>query len=185
MRLGLTRLPTPHPIGEQLPAVYAEDDFIQAFTAALDDVLAPVFATLDSFSAYLDPRLAPADFLDWLAHWVALDVDESWTPAQRRELITKAVELHRWRGTRRGLAEHVELLTGGIVDVTDSGGCVTPEQPGGPLPDPGRARVMVRVRVADPGRVNERRLRAAIAESVPAHVLVTIEVLPGASGAEG
>jgi phage tail-like protein len=178
MRTGATRLPPQHPIGEQLPAVYAEDDFVQGFTTALDEVLAPVFATLDCFTSYLDPRLAPPDFLDWLARWVALSPDEGWTPGQRRELITHAVELHRWRGTRRGLTEHLKLLTGGQVEVTDSGGCVTPERPGAPLPDPGPPYVLVRVRVGDPGRVDQRRLTAVVAEAVPAHVRVTVEVLP-------
>jgi phage tail-like protein len=181
MRIGLTRLPTRHPIGEQLPGVYAEDEFVQGFTGALDDVLSPVFATLDSFSAYLDPRLAPADFLDWLARWVALDVDESWTPAQRRELITKAVELHRWRGTRRGLAEHVMLLTGGVVEVTDSGGSSW-----SPTPDtapPGEASPWVRVRVSVE-QASEQTLaamrsavEAAVAAAKPAHVAHSVEVV--------
>lgn len=29
-----------------------------------------------------------------------------------------------WPGTRRGLAKHVRLLTGGEVEITDSGGCI-------------------------------------------------------------
>src|SRR4051794_35664644 len=113
MRNGVSSLPTPHPIGDRLPAIYLQDDFTQRFTEALDAVLAPVFATLDSFSGYLDPRLAPDDFLDWLAGWVALDLDERWTPLQRRALVANAVELHRRRGTRRGLAAHVRMITGG------------------------------------------------------------------------
>ena len=51
-----TRPAQPAPIGEQLPALYADDDFAQRFTAGLDTVLAPVFSTLDNLPAYLDPR---------------------------------------------------------------------------------------------------------------------------------
>ncbi len=179
MRAAVPGLRSPHPIGEQLPAVYAEDRFVQGFTGALDEVLAPVLSTLDNFAGYLDPAVAPEDFVGWLAHWVALRVDESWSPAQLRQLVTRSVELHRWRGTQRGLAEHVQLLTGGAVEVTDSGGVAASPQPGAPLPDPGPAWVKVRVRVPDPAQVDQRRLTATVMDSVPAHVRVTVEVVEG------
>jgi phage tail-like protein len=182
MRAGVPNLPTPYPIGDRLPAIYLQDDFTQRFTEALDAVLAPVFATLDSFAGYLDPRLAPADFLDWLAGWVALDLDDSWTPVQRRALVANAVELHRRRGTRRGLAAQVRLISGGDVEITDSGGCTSSDRPNAPLPGTSPARVEVRVRVADPSTVDRARLRAAVVEAVPAHVRVTIEVLPSGGG---
>lgn len=176
MRTAIGNLPTAHPLGERLPAVYLDDDFATRLTSAFDEVLAPVLLTLDCFSGYLDPRIAPPDFLAWLGTWVALAVDEGWSGAQPRELVARAVELHRWRGTRRGLAEHVELLTGGDVTIEDSGGCDWSPVPGGPLPGTAPAHVTVRVSVADPGRVDQR-LRAAIAELVPAHVTVTVEIL--------
>lgn len=179
MRTGIPGLPSAHPLGEQLPAVYADDQFVRGFTSALDEVLAPVLSTLDNFAGYLDPGVAPEDFVGWLAHWVALRVDESWSPAQLRQLVTRSVELHRWRGTRRGLAEHVGLLTGGAVEVTDSGGVVASPTPGAPLPDPGPAWVQVRVRVPDAARVDRRRLTAAVVEAVPAHVRVAVEVVEG------
>ena len=177
MRIGVPSLPTPYPIGDQLPAIYLQDDFTQRFTEALDAVLAPVFATLDSFAGYLDPTLAPPDFLDWLAGWVALDLDDSWTPVQRRALVANAVELHRRRGTRRGLAAHVRLISGGHVEITDSGGCSSSDRPSAPLPGSSPAQVGVRVRVPDPSTVDLRRLHAAVVEAVPAHVRVSIEVV--------
>ncbi|HEY0637168.1 MAG TPA: phage tail protein [Pseudonocardiaceae bacterium] len=176
MRTELSGLPTPHPIGERLPAVYQENDFVQEFTAALDEVLAPVFVTLDCFAGYLDPWLAPADFVDWLAGWVAVHPDEGRPLEQRRELVAGAVELHRWRGTRRGLLAHVRLLTGGDVELVDSGGCTHSDEPGGPLPGSAAATVTVRVRVADPAAVDQDLVRAAVAELVPAHITVEVEV---------
>ncbi len=176
MRTAIADLPTPHPIGERLPAVYLDDEFTQGFTAALDAVLAPAFLTLDCFAGYLDPWLAPADFLDWLASWVALGLDEDRTERQRRELVAGAVELHRWRGTNRGLAAHVRLLTGGAVEVVDSGGCTHSDRPDAPLPGTAGAGVVVRVRVDDPATVDQAWLRAAVADVVPAHVRVDLEV---------
>jgi len=177
MRAALANLPTPHPIGERLPSVYLEDEFTRQFTSALDEVLAPVFVTLDCFAGYLDPWLAPPDFLDWLATWVALRIDESWPEDQRRQLVANAVELHRWRGTRRGLAAHARLLTGGEVEVLDSGGCTASDHPDGPLPGSAPSRVLLRVRVADPASVDQRQLQAVITEAVPAHVRVDVEVV--------
>ncbi|ANZ38869.1 phage tail protein [Lentzea guizhouensis] len=168
---------SPHPLGERLPAVYTDDDFTQRFTAALDEVLAPVFTVLDCFAAYLDPRLAPAGFADWLAGWVALDLDESWTASQRRELVARAVHLHRFRGTRRGLAEHVWLLTGGRVEIADSGGTAVSPRPDGALPGSSPAHVLIRIRLADPHAVDRARITAAVRRMVPAHVATTIEVV--------
>lgn len=176
MRSAVDDLLSPHPLGERMPAVYTDDDFTQRFTQALDEVLAPVFTVLDCFAAYLDPRLAPPDFVDWLAGWVALDLDESWSCEQRRELVASAVHLHRLRGTKRGIADHVELLTGGSAEVVDSGGTAVSDQANGPLPGSSPARVLIRIRVADPDSVDRARITAAVRRTVPAHVATTIEV---------
>lgn len=176
MRTAVDDLISPHPLGERMPSVYTDDDFTQRFTQALDEVLAPIFTVLDCFPAYLDPRLAPADFVDWLAGWVALDLDESWSAPQRRELVARAVRLHRFRGTRRGLAEHVWLLTGGRVDIADSGGTSVSQRTQGPMPGSSPAHVLIRIRVADPDGVDRARITAAVRRMVPAHVATTIEV---------
>ncbi|GAA2978132.1 phage tail protein [Actinokineospora diospyrosa] len=180
MRTASADVPVRHPIGERLPAIYAENEFTQRFTAALDEVIAPLFAVLDSFADYFDPALAAPDFLDWLSSWVALEADEGWGPRQRRDLIGAAVAMHRRRGTVDGLARQVELLTGGAVEVTDTGGCVANAEHGGPLPgaDPGQVRVLVRV--ADPAAVDPAAVRASVAESVPVHLRVAVEVVGGA-----
>ncbi|WP_163510809.1 phage tail protein [Fodinicola acaciae] len=176
MRNAVTELPTAYPIGAQLPAVYLEDEFTQRLTDALDQVLAPVFAVLDCFAVYIDPRLAPPDFLDWLSEWVAVHLDEGWTPEQRRTLVTHAVHLHRWRGTAHGLSTVTKLLTGGQVEVADSGGCSISQTANSALPGSSPAQAVVRLRVPDPDQVDLRRLRSAVAETIPAHVAVRVEV---------
>lgn len=179
MRGLVPGLHSPHPIGQRLPALYVDDDFTQRFVAALDDVLAPIFATLDCLTVYWDPQLAPEDFLDWLAGWVGLALDESWSVRRRRELVAKAVELHRWRGTRRGLTEHVQLVTGGDVEIVESGATSWSGHPDQPLPGSDRPGMHVRVRVADPTTVDLRRLDALVAGAKPAHLPHTVEVLSG------
>ncbi len=177
MRGLLDGLESPHPLGEALPALFQEDEFTMRFTAAFDDVLAPVFCTLDNLDAYLDPGLAPADFIAWLAGWVGLDLDENWPVERQRALIAQAAELYRWRGTVKGLAAHVALYTGADPEVIDSGGCQWSKTPGAPLPGTAEHRITVRVRVADPSSVSRRRLEAIVAAAKPAHVVHEIEVL--------
>lgn len=184
MRLGVPGLPTPHPIGERLPALFLDDDFTQRFVGGLDQVLAPLFLVLDSFPAYLDPRLTPEDFLTWLAGWVAFPLDDSWPVAMRRELVANAVELHRRRGTREALAWQLRLLTGGEVEVTDSGACRWSEESGEPVPGGEVPAVTVRVRDAGPA-VDATALRAAVVEAVPAHVRVTVEIEDNGEGTGG
>ena len=45
MRGTVTGLDSPHPLGGLMPAVYQDDNFTMRWTAALDDVLAPVMAS--------------------------------------------------------------------------------------------------------------------------------------------
>ncbi|HVV18868.1 MAG TPA: phage tail protein I [Pseudonocardiaceae bacterium] len=165
-------LGTPYPLGSLLPAVYQEDAVTMLLTAALDDVLAPVIATLDCLPAYLDPWLAPADFLDWLASWVGADLDENWPPERRRAIVATAVELYRIRGTVAGLRQHVELVTGGRVDVVDSGGVSWSTTPD--TADVGDEPPSVTVRIGEPESVAV--VDALVAAAKPVHVVHRVDV---------
>jgi phage tail-like protein len=168
-------LASPHPLERRLPSVFREDPFTVRFVSAFDGLLAQVFTILDCLEGYLDPTLAPADFVAWLAGWVAVDLDETWSDQQQRRLVAQAVALHRWAGTLRGLTEQIQVLIGGDVVVTDSGGCTWSRTAASTLPGRDGAAVHVRVRSAEPV---EPRLRAVLSACVPAHVSYTIEVSP-------
>lgn len=177
-RAAIPGLPTPHPIGEQLPALYADDALAQRFTAGLDTVLAPVFATLDNLPAYFDPRLAPADFVDWLATWVG--VEPGRMPEElRRTLVARAVELHRWRGTRRGLAERLRLCLGVRAEIVDGGGVTWSTTPGAELPPEPSGELLVRVRPAEGRPVDEREVLDLVTASCPVHLSCRVEILTG------
>jgi phage tail-like protein len=189
MRRAVEGLATPHPLGRQLPAIYAADDFAQRLLAGLDTVVAPVYATLDTLWAYLDPRLAPADFVDWLGGWVAADMvagsaadaaDAADSPAARREAVRRAVELHRVRGTGWGLAEQLRTAFGVTAEVVDSGGTTWSPTPGADLPGSPEPSMTVRVRPAGGDVVPVARLRELIEANRPAHVTYTVEILPAA-----
>lgn len=119
-------------LGSLLPAVFQEyDPMAVAFTQALDAVLAPVWLTLDCLDALFDPDIAPDDVLEWLATWLAVDVD-GLTLEQQRRIVAHGSELHRWRGTTKGVGDLVEVLTGERPGT--EGGVITSSEFGGPPP---------------------------------------------------
>ena len=183
MTRGLTpEVASRHALIDTLPAMLAEDEFLGRFTAAIDDVLTPFFTTLDCLDSYVDPRLAPVDFLDWVAGWVGLELDPRWSEDVRRRVTCSSAALHEARGTAQGLRDELALLTGGEVDVDEPGGVAWSAVAGGCLPKAGVNRVVVRVRggdpdLAEPAGPARRRLEASVRAAVPAHLPVTVEVL--------
>ncbi|MGW6580259.1 phage tail protein [Streptomyces globisporus] len=183
-RAAVPGLPSRYPIGELLPALYADDDLAQRFTAGLDTVLAPVLSTLDNLPAYVDPALAPADFLPWLASWVGVEADPAWPVELRRAVVARAVELHRWRGTRRGLVERLRLCCGVHAEVRDGGGATWSAEPGAALPPPPTGELLVRVRpVRADDTVDAHRVLEVATAACPVHLTCRVEVLPGPPGA--
>lgn len=179
MRGRIDGLANPHPLGARLPAVLQQDDFTQRLTGALDEVLAPALWVLDNVDAYLDPHLAPLDFVAWLAAVVGVELDETWPESRQRTLVARAVELYSWRGTARGIAELVETYTGAQVDVADSGGVTWSAVPGGEPPGEPSPTVRVRVRATEPEAMDHSRVEALVAEAKPAHVAHSVEVVAG------
>lgn len=184
-RAAVPGLPSRYPIGGQLPALYAEDDFAQRFTAGLDTVLAPVFTTLDNLPAYLDPRVAPADFLTWLASWVGGDDDPGRPLELRREATVRAMELHRRRGTARGLTEALRLLLGVGADVVGDGAATWSRTAGSALPPAPAAEVLVRVWPGRTAAVDADRVRELVRALCPVHTAFQVEVLPGPPADDG
>jgi phage tail-like protein len=179
VRATVDGLATPHPLGHLLPGLYHDDDLAQRFTSALDVVLAPVLATLDSSDAYVDPRLAPLDFVEWLAEWVGVELDASWPEARQRTLVARAADLYSWRGTVRGVTEAVAIYTGVEPEVSETGGTAwtgTPP-PAGQLPGSPSGLLLVRVRVAPDEPIDAGRLDRLVAAAKPAHIAHRVEII--------
>lgn len=170
-------LASPHPIGDQLPGLYRDDAFTQRFTTAFDEVLAGAIQVLDCFPAYLDPALAPDDFLEWIGSWVGATPDETWPLERRRAFVSSATELFRMRGTAAGLAAHVAIFTGGEVEIGEPGASGWSRDAGAAMPAGTSPDLLIRVRVKDPKSVSGPRLEALVAASKPAHVAHRIEVV--------
>jgi phage tail-like protein len=171
----ITGLSSPYPIGEQLPAVYQEDPFTMRLTAAFDELLAPAPLVLDCLGAYLDPALAPADFLPWLGDWVGAELPDDTPTDRRRAVLAVAIALHRDRGTVAGLRAQFELLTGAPVRVRDSGGVRSSDTPGTEPPGAADPEVTVALPAGtDPAVV--ARVEYVLARCRPAHVRALVLV---------
>jgi len=121
-----------------LPAVYQDGDFGMRFIGELERVLDPIVAILDALPAHFDPHHAPSDVLELLASWTGIALDESQPLHHRRDVVRRAAELSRWRGTRRGLWLALRLTFPDVpLRVEDRGGIRwRPDQETEPVPPP-------------------------------------------------
>jgi phage tail-like protein len=159
-----------------LPAAFFGNDFTHGLVSAFDEVLAPVFATLDDLDAYLDPRYAPSDFVRWLAGWLGFPVDERWPAERIREHLADARNGVLWRGTIPGIAAAVRAYTGATPQISDGGGVSWSTRPMGALP--GEPRAVLVVRVTDPdGSLDPAVIDRIVAESKPAQIPHEIQIV--------
>ena len=163
------------PIGQTLPALYHEDEFVQRWCEGLDEVIAPAPSTLDNLWAYLDPRLAPEDFVEWLAGWMGVELDQTWPLERRRELVARAAEVYQGRGTARSLVALIELYVGVRPTVVEGGGAAWSITPGSDLPGTPDSEIVVQLE-APAGGVDVARLDRLVRANKPAHLAHRIEV---------
>lgn len=175
-----TGLPITRPLIDMLPSIYQDGLFLRGFTGGLDTVLAPAVGVLDNLHAYIDPSVAPPDFVAWLGTWVGTTLDEDWPIERKRSFVAWAADLYARRGTAHGLRDEIALYTDGEVTVDDPGRVWTSTLPTGD--DERRSRrqsdrtVRVTVDVHDGGAVNWPGLQQLVREAVPAHLPVEIEL---------
>lgn len=119
-----------------LPGVYQESDFSMRFVGALEEVLDPIGATLDSLHHYLDADFAPRGVLELVCAWLGVETDEAMDTDELRRLARHAAELGRRRGTVRGLELALALAFPELpLRVEDGGGIAWPGS--SPLEGPG------------------------------------------------
>jgi phage tail-like protein len=101
-----------------LPAIYridpAASDFTERFLSLFDATIGDIDRAIERSPALLDADGVPDAALPWLASFLDIAVDASWTPAQTRAIIDAAPALYRARGTVAGLSQTIELIAGVI-----------------------------------------------------------------------
>jgi phage tail-like protein len=181
-----------------LPPSYhpgSADEFLPRFLRIFKSVLDPLDRMIQLIHYYFDPRVTPEQVLPWLATWVSLVLDEKWDVARRRELVSAAAYLYRFRGTRLGLGEYLRIYAGAAPRLVDAGSAAL----AGDAPVPEHVvRVILKVprdRVEEEGRLRaedtpegrkfdpaaarqaiERQIRQIIESEKPAHAAYELEL---------
>lgn len=167
-----------------LPAIYRQDPLLCRLLLIFESVLAPLERMVDTLPLYTEPEIAPREFLPWLAHWVALSLDSAWPVERQRALIAAAVEIYRWRGTRRGLKRHIQAYTGvePLIQEYQDGFVLGGEtrlglttrlatEPRNPV------LFIITVPVAEPQRIDPAVVRAIVDEDKPAHATYRLRIV--------
>ena len=95
-----------------LPAVYQQDpvsqEFLERFLSMFETVFSGLEATIERIPEVFDPELTPDEFLDWLAQWLDLGIEEDWprpssggSSRTRRACISGRARPAGWRNSSR------------------------------------------------------------------------------------
>jgi len=87
------------------------DDGVEIIRARDRRVFRPLEKVVDTLPDLFNPRHTPAEFLDWLATWVALEPPPNWddstdpaaTESRKRSVISSAAGLYKQRWRKAGL----------------------------------------------------------------------------------
>src|SRR5690554_6472741 len=154
----------------QLPAALAAEDFFARFVRIFQAQGSTLLSHADNLPHLADPDVAPVELVRWMTQWLGSPgLDASYPEEMHRAMLRTAAATLQWRGTKRGLVSLLDLVTGGEVRVSESGGLwPQDEAPTGPP--------WVRVEIDDVGMIGEDDLVALVLDEIPAHVRAEIIV---------
>jgi phage tail-like protein len=99
-----------------LPAIYRDEttcgDFLLRFLSLFESVYQDVEGEISGLPALFDAKATPKGFLSWLAEWLGLELDESWSDAKQRQILGEIFKLYARRGTVSGLRRLLKLFAG-------------------------------------------------------------------------
>jgi phage tail-like protein len=106
----------PQTWSRHLPAIYREQtpdpELLERFLALFASGFEDVEAEIRGLGRHLDVAGAPASWLPWLAGWVGLELEETWTAPRQREAIAGAFAAAARRGTVAGLEAALRFWAG-------------------------------------------------------------------------
>jgi phage tail-like protein len=107
----------------QLPMGMVEDDFLVRFLSIFQDVADTVVSQLDNLPHMFDATVAPPSMVRTLGQWIGVDwVDPSLPDPLQRRIVREYFSLLRWRGTKRGMRQLLELISEQPATVEETGG---------------------------------------------------------------
>lgn len=179
-----------------LPGIYQEamdeqrrdsDDpsyppFFERFLLGFEDAYEPLRLTMAHLDSLFGPFSTPPEFLTWLAAWVCMPLNENWPEMKRRRLVREAVELWRWRGTKKGLSRYLQIYTGVEPEIDDQpveGMRLGPDSKLGEikLGDIPPHTFVVNIAVPDLESINEEIVHDIISYEKPAHTAYALRIV--------
>jgi phage tail-like protein len=170
---------------EYLPALLRDDEFMKQFLLIFESILKPIEGTIDNIPLYFDPLITPEPLLPWLASWVDLTLASAWPEERRRELVKSAVQLYRWKGTKRGLTEYLRIYTGSVPEISEyiSGMRLDQETRLGSNTKLGSSgaghHFTVTLELAKDSEIDTNIVKAIIDAQKPAHTSYTLNIKQG------
>lgn len=154
----------------QLPIGMVEDEFFSRFVSIFQEVATTLLDGTDNIDNIVDLTVTPEPMLRWMASWIGVPgLDPTLPHAQQRKIVRTYAEMLAWRGTRRGLGQFLELISGAPVLIEDGGGVfgegLAPDQP-----------AWARLHVTSTGWLTEDDFVELVRDEVPASVAVEIWV---------
>lgn len=102
-----------------LPAVYSADEesrwFLERFLAIAQTEWDALEGRIAEIARHFDPDAVPEEFLEYLAGWLALELEGRWSGEQNRRLLAAAPELYPRRGTPDGLVRLLRIYLGNLT----------------------------------------------------------------------
>jgi phage tail-like protein len=90
-------------------------DFLDRFLGLFESVLTPLEDRIASAWLLTHPRAVPDDSVEWLASWMGFVFAADLPLQRRRTMLDAAWSMYQRRGTLPGLAQALDLATGGGV----------------------------------------------------------------------
>ncbi len=107
---------------DHLPSFWRADPasaLMDQFLALFEGGYTETDRRIAEMSLLFDPRSCPPDALDWLAKFMALQLDPRLREGVRRQLLMEIATLYRQRGTVPGLTRFCSIVTEAPVQIVD------------------------------------------------------------------
>jgi phage tail-like protein len=101
---------------QYLPPIFSESSqsrlFSARFLSLFECLFSEVEGSISNLATLFGPAAVPAEWLPWLAGWLAVDLKEDWDNARKRQTISEAFQTYAWRGTAVGLRQALSRFAG-------------------------------------------------------------------------
>jgi phage tail-like protein len=122
---------------DDLPAIFRDSPLLGRFLLAFEKLLIGIEdgvpipdpgvpspgqgleQVVAGLSHYFDPAETPAEFLPWLAGWVALTLRADLDESRQRKFLASIAQRYRRRGTGQNLVDLIRIFTDGDPTVTE------------------------------------------------------------------